>query len=61
MRSWIHFILPAISLVSLVAIRLRPAQRQLLRDLKAGVFGSGMGSGGAVSLSENSAIESRDR
>lgn len=60
MRSWIHFILPATSLVSLIAIRLRRGQRELLRDLEAGVFGSKARSGGPVSFSGNSGIESRN-
>ena len=36
MRTWIHLILPATSLLSLIAVRLRRPQRQLLRDLEAG-------------------------
>lgn len=60
MRSLIHFILPAISLVSLIAIRLRRTQRQLLRNLESGVFGSRTRSRRPESLSESNGIESRN-
>ena len=59
MRSWIHFILPATSLVSLIAIRLGRAQRQLLRDLQA-CAGSSSRSGSSVSFSGNDEIESQN-
>lgn len=60
MVAWVHFTLQGASLLSLFAIRLRRAQRELLRDLEVSVSGSRARSRGAVSFPGNCGTKSRN-
>jgi hypothetical protein len=63
MPSWIHFMFSTASLVSLLVIRLRPAQREILRNIEPFTSRVGASGKGPASSSQSRAVvrNSKDR
>ena len=59
MGGWIDFVIGASSLASLVAIRLRPAQRQRLRKLETNAFDGHAECSDPVSMSDEAGSSHR--